>query len=199
MGYDNYHIIRNLYSADTSLFNKKANPCKRFVYLGRFLRTKGIINLVESYERLPESIKKEWPLVLIGDGPLMQEVKEKGSDHIIIKGFLQPKELQIELSKGGVCCMPSTLEQWGVSIHEFALMGYPLILSSVCGAATEFLIKGYNGYLFRLEEKDGLCDAFKKITLLDEDELELFSQRSYLLGQRINPELSVYSLLSILE
>jgi glycosyltransferase involved in cell wall biosynthesis len=147
--YGHERIISNLLSADTSIFCKKAKFSKRFIFVGRFVPEKGLDVLIEAYDLLPESIKREWPLVLIGDGKQKEEILRKKSKHVIIKAFMQPKELVDELLNGGIACVASNHEQWGVAIHEMALLGYPLIISSACGAATEYLISGYNGYLFR--------------------------------------------------
>ena len=92
--------------------------------------------------------------------------------------------------------MPSRSEAWGVAIHEMALMGFPLVLSSSCGAASEFLIPGYNGYLFRSEDASSLGRALEKIAALPSETLRLFSQRSTAIGRRISNEFSAHSLLA---
>lgn len=197
-GYDHERIISNLLSADTTIFNKKPAFSRRFVFIGRFVPAKGIDLLLDAYNSLPEGTKAEWPLVLIGDGGLKEEIINRKSNHIVMKPFMQPKDLVEELMKGGVGCITSDHEAWGVAIHELAILGYPLILSSACGAATEFLISGYNGFLFKKNDMQSLRDAMVKITSLPMEGLELFSLRSHLLGQRITPEHAAYSLLSVL-
>ncbi|NMC93501.1 MAG: glycosyltransferase family 4 protein [Syntrophorhabdus sp.] len=86
-----------------------------------------------------------------------------------------------------------------MAIHEMALLGYPLIISSACGAATEFLITGYNGFLFRKGDAGSLRDAMMRIASLSMEELETFTLRSHMLGQRITSEHTAYSLLSVLD
>lgn len=198
-GYGPERIVSNLYSADTSSFNKKAGQEKRFVFVGRFVPVKGLDILFSAYESLPENIKKEWPLLLIGDGGLRNSVEEHKSKYIDIKPYMQMTELRFELSKGGVACIPSRKDQWGLPIHEMASLGYPLVLSSACGAATEFLISSYNGYLFRNGDENSLHRALYKITQLSNIELELFSKRSRFLANRITSELAANSFLSILD
>lgn len=197
-GYAHENIISNLLSSDISVFNKKTDVSRRFVFVGRFAPVKGLNVLLDAYESLPESIRDQWPLVLIGDGVLRQEVEKRASAQIIVKPFLQPTELMEDLMQGGVACVPSYYEPWGVVIHEMALLGYPLILSAACGAATEFLISGYNGFLFRSNDVESLRGALLKITTLSNEQLERFSNNSHLLGQRITPEQAAYSLLSVL-
>jgi glycosyltransferase involved in cell wall biosynthesis len=198
MGYAHENIISNLYSADTRIFKKALKYSKRFVFVGRFDPVKGLLNLLDAYHSLPERIKAEWPLVLIGDGELKEAIEKRESKYVVVKPFMQPDELMEELMQGGVACITSHSEQWGVAIHEMAILGFPLILSSACGAATEFLITGYNGYLFKKSNTQSLHNALLKISTLSAEELEAFSLRSHRLGQRITPEHTAYSLLSVL-
>lgn len=197
-GYAHQNIISNLLSADTSVFDRKAELTRRFVFVGRFAQVKGIDLLIKAYKTLPETVRAAWPLVLIGDGSLKEKIEAQASSQIIIKTFLQPAELRDELMRGGVACVPSYNEQWGVVIHEMALLGYPLVVSSVCGAATEFLISGYNGFLFRVHDVDSLTKALLKIVSLTDTERALFSDRSRELGLRITSEHAARSLLSVL-
>jgi glycosyltransferase involved in cell wall biosynthesis len=198
-GLKNERIISNLLTADTDIFSGKCKVTKRFVFIGRFVDVKGLDILIQAYNQLPEAVKTSWPLVLIGNGPLKVEVETYKNPHISILPFMQPDELKMELSKGGVLCMPSKSDAWGVAIHELALNGYPLILSTACGAATEFLISGYNGYLFLSGSVDSLKEKLIKISKLSDDMLDLYSERSVKLGNRINPDISAQSLLSIIE
>jgi glycosyltransferase involved in cell wall biosynthesis len=197
-GYRHERIISNLLSADTTIFNRKPAFSRRFVFIGRFVPQKGLDLLLNGYNSLPEGTKMEWPLVLIGDGGLRETIMNKKSEYVVLKPFMQPKALIEELMQGGVACIASNNELWGVAIHEMALLGYPLILSSACGAATEFLIGGYNGFLFKKNDMQSLRDAMIKITSLPIEDLELFSLRSHHLGQRITPEHAAYSLLSVI-
>lgn len=197
-GYPHERIISNLYSADTRVFNRKAGFSKRFVFVGRFLICKGLIDLIDAYNGLPEEVKRDWPLVLIGDGEMREEIDKRKSQYVIVKPFMQPNELIEELSKGGVGCIPSHSEQWGVAIHEMAILGYPLILSSACGAATEFLVTGYNGYLYKNKDTRSLREALLMISALSEGQLVTYSLRSHELAKRIRTEHAAYSLLSVL-
>jgi glycosyltransferase involved in cell wall biosynthesis len=198
-GYGPERIVSNIYSADTSSFNNNAGQVKRFIFVGRFVPVKGLDILFAAYESLPENTKKEWPLLLIGDGGLKSSIEKHKSKYIDIKPYMQITELRAELLKGGVACIPSRKDQWGLPIHEMAMLGYPLVLSSACGASTEFLISAYNGYLFRTGDKNSLHQALIKITQLSTQELELFSKRSRILANRINSELAANSFLSIMD
>jgi glycosyltransferase involved in cell wall biosynthesis len=198
-GYPKEKIVQHFASADSRYFKEKAPFSKRIVYLGRFSPEKGLFNFFEVYEQLPKEIKDEWPLVLIGDGPLKEEILRVKSDNVEIKPFMEKNQLLDELNKGGVFCLPSFAEQWGVVVHELAILGYPMLLTSICGANTEFLIEGYNGYSFDPKKKETILKALQRMTALTDTDLEIFSERSHALGQRINTEVAAFSMLAILE
>lgn len=197
-GYEHANIISNLLSADTSVFDRRAGSARRFVFVGRFTPVTGVDLLIEAYKTLPEAVRAAWPLVLIGDGSQREKIEASASNNIIVKPYLQPAELRDELMHGGVACVSSYANQWGVVIHEIALLGYPMIVSSVCGAATEFLISGYNGFLFRAHDVEALRNALLKMASLTDVERALFADRSLELGRRITPEHAAHSLLSVL-
>ncbi|MCX8148600.1 glycosyltransferase family 4 protein [Thermaurantimonas aggregans] len=198
-GYSSKNIIYNLYSADDSIFTYSGNFKKRFLFVGRFVKEKGIFTLLNAYKSLDKNIRNSWPLYLIGDGPLYEEILKFKDENVVILPFLQLTELKNEIDKGGVFCLPSNFEPWGVVVHEMCLSGYPLILSDKVGAATEFLIDGYNGYMFNFNSVTSLLSCMQKIVNLSNEEIEIFSKRSVYLGKRINTELSSKSLLSVLE
>lgn len=198
-GYKHEQIISNLLAADSSVFDRRAELSRRFVFVGRFTPVTGVELLLKAYEALPQSIQMEWPLVLIGDGSLRKKIEEEASSCVSIKPYLQPEDLREELMRGGVACVPSYVNQWGVVIHELALLGYPLVISSSCGAATEFLISGFNGYLFRSHDAVSLKNSMLAIATLSEAERSAFAERSRELGQRITPKHAAYSLLSVLQ
>ncbi len=196
-GYNIENIISNLYSADTNTFKKRAGITKRFVFVGRFVKVKAIDLLVKSYSMLSESEQREWPLILIGDGDQKSIILNQKNTNIKVLPFLQPEELRQELLKGGVGCLPSHKDQWGVVLHEYALMGLPILASSGTGASTEFLISGFNGFLFNKGCVNDMYRAMKEFTSLTEFDISRFAENSTKLGQRITSDLSAASLLSV--
>ena len=196
-GYKIENIISNLYSADTEMFKTRARITKRFIYVGRFVKVKALDLLVQSYCRLQANVQKEWPLILIGDGDQKQMILEHKNPNIKVLPFLQPTELRLELLKGGVGCLPSHKDHWGVVLHEYALMGLPVLASSGCGATTEFLISGFNGFLFRKGDVNDMHRAMKEFTSLTEEDVSRLAENSVKLGRKITSELSAASLLSV--
>lgn len=199
-GYSQNSIISNLYSGVFYKINQEYKHIKRFVYCGRLAHSKGIDLIILAHKRLPEELRKIWPLVIIGSGDMLTFLESKKDQYIQHISFIQPSELHLELRKGGIGTMPSRWggEQWGVAIHEYAQFGMPLLLSNECGAANEFLISGLNGFKFINGNLDDLHKGMKKFTSMSEKEYLEMSKNSTLLSRKINPEISAASLLSVL-
>jgi glycosyltransferase involved in cell wall biosynthesis len=199
MGYSDDRILPNLLSASSEDFSvEKVNFSKRIVCLGRIDLNKNVHGLIEAFKRLDEKIKKEWPLVIIGGGEKKEELEKQADEFIQFLPFMQGDELKAEMNKGGVLCVPTFFESWGLVIHEAAMLGYPLLISNSAGARSEFLLNGYNGYSVDVNEKDGLYNGLKQITLLGDEELLQFSEKSKFLSSRINSDLAASSFISAL-
>jgi len=197
-GYSQNNIISNLYSGVFYKDNQEHKHFQRFVYCGRLAHSKGLDLIILAHKRLPEELRKIWPLVIIGSGDMINFLEDNKDQYIQHISFIQPSDLYLELSKGGIGTMPSRWEQWGVAIHEYTQFGMPLLLSNECGAANEFLISGLNGFKFIDGNLDDLHKGMKKFTSMSENEYLEMSKNSSLLSRKINPEISAASLLSVL-
>jgi glycosyltransferase involved in cell wall biosynthesis len=203
LGFKKSQISFNLYSADLNLFNdsffssienKKALYPRRFLFVGRLEKEKGLDILIEAWNKL-SSIKGVWELQLIGSGSLNSVLS--AIPGVAIKPFMQPEQLVQEIANSGCFILPSRFEPWGVVVHELAASGLPIITSNVVGSATEFLIKGYNGFEFEVNDASNLAEVMFEIIKLSDEELIKMGSRSHELAQRISPSTSAFNLLSV--
>lgn len=207
IGFSKNEIISNCYSADILLFNNVFNKSKelkkkkyphKFLFVGRFENIKGIDILLKSWQNLKSRNEtKDWDLTFIGNGTKDKYLKK--FDNIEVINFLQPDILKNEIKKYGCFILPSRSEPWGLVLHEFAAAGFPIICSNNCGAAHMFVVDNYNGHTFRTSESEALENNILKIINNTDDELFEKSLLSHGLGQRITPELSAATFLSVLE
>lgn len=206
LGFKNNEIIFNCLSADTEMFNtvyresiieKKENYPHQFLYIGRFENVKGIDILIKAWRNIKErNASKDWELTFIGNGSLYDSISHFPGIKII--NFVQPEELAIEIKKYGCFILPSRFEPWALVLHEFAAAGFPIICSDVCGAAPVFVTANYNGYTFKINDVKDLEKQMLKI--INSNDAELFSKanKSHRMGQKITPELSAASIISII-
>lgn len=203
LGFKTNQIIPFLYTADLNRFNtaynkynllKKKKYPKRILFVGRFAPVKGIDLLIRAFQSIPKEKRLGWKLRLIGNGdfPILE------SEDIEIIDFLQPDDLIKEIETTGIFCLPSTYEPWGVVIHEFAAGGIPLLVSDTCGAASSFVIDGYNGFTFLNKNEYSLKEKLERMINKPENELFQMGNRSHELSKSITPVLSAASLMSVL-
>ena len=145
-------IQTGFYSADTVYFSnifRKISPAKkenfphRIIYIGRYIESKGVFTLWNSFIKAVEQTRSDWELWCLGTG----ELYDKRVEHPQIKhfGFVQPTELEGYLAQTGIFILPSIFEPWGVVVQEMAAAGMPLICSDKVGAASLFLQDCKNG------------------------------------------------------
>jgi glycosyltransferase involved in cell wall biosynthesis len=191
------YIIPYLLSGSDLFETTTVNFSRRFVFVGRFDRVKDIQLLIRAHKLINTEQRKLWPLTLIGDGELKEQILSEIDDYIYVLPKMQPESLKSELLKGGVGCYTSYHEPFGVVVHEYTKMGMPLLLSSVVGAGPEFLINGYNGYIFEAKNLNSLFNRMNQFISLDDNKLDLFSKNSHNLSKRISSEMSANALISI--
>lgn len=187
LGFARYNIMLRYYTADTNLFvsRQKNNVPKRFIYVGRLLEIKGIEVLYKAINAIiPDLKKNNWNFLIVGNGNKREEFEQMALEHDCIEyyPFLQPQELADKTADGGVFVLPSNYDAWGVVVHEYALIGSPLLLSEAVGSRSAFLIEGFNGKVFISGSPTSLkeqCVAFMNTA---PDELNAMGRRSQALA-----------------
>ncbi|MDX2248422.1 MAG: glycosyltransferase family 4 protein [Bacteroidia bacterium] len=202
LGYPREKIRTGMYCSEQQRFfaayenqreAKAQNYPHRFLYVGRLSPEKGTLNLYHAFDKIAD--KKGWKLIFIGTGP--EDEKMPPTAHIEKRGFVQPSELPALAAEGGCLVFPSLRDAWGVSIHEFAAAGLPLVVTDAAGAITAFVRQGYNGYLFERGNETSLQQALQKIIDHSDEKLREMGGRSALLSHQITPESWAATLMSM--
>ena len=204
LGFKGSKLLTNYYCADVPLFekqyqktfpDKKKNFPKRFLYVARYVEHKGIFEMWQAFkEVLREEVNCDWELWCLGTG----EEWENKEEHERIKhfGFVQPADLEKYVAETGVYILPSKFEPWGVSVQEFAVSGFPLLISKSVGAKWTYVKE--NGIEFEAGNVAALKAAMKRIIYMEEDELIKMGERSHEVGTSFTPEDWAHNILSIL-
>jgi glycosyltransferase involved in cell wall biosynthesis len=136
------------------------------VFVGRFVKHKGIMTLVRAFETL--GIK----LLILGDGELQREIEDyiriRGFRNVELKGFLRGRELQEVVKRAKFVILPSEwYEVLGIVALEAFALGKPVVASRIGGIPE--LVTESVGLLF---EPGNVRDLVKKVaTLYDNDDL----------------------------
>ncbi|TCK67806.1 glycosyltransferase involved in cell wall biosynthesis [Winogradskyella wandonensis] len=196
IGFKRTQIIKNLYCADLEKFKHKeiSKLHKNIIYVGRIAKEKNINLLIDSFKELKVDSKYEdWTLTIVGGEK--KSVNNKGISYL---PFLSQEELSVIAQKSSVFCLPSLFEPWGLVVHEFTAMGLALLVSEKVGASTEFMINGYNGYLFNPLDRKEFTIQLEKIMNSSDSELIEMMNNSKKLSQRISLQTTSANLLSII-
>ena len=205
LGYKSSEISEGFYSADVDLFSsyfekakeiKISNFPKRFIYVGRYVKHKGIFDMWNAFIELQKEQPNDWELWCIGTGDEFDNKIEH--DKIKHFGFVQPEDFLEYIEKTGVYILPSHIEPWGVSLHEFAAAGFPMICSNQVGASEKFIQEGKNGYVFPARDIEAIKDAFRKVIDSSENELLDMQKKSIELSLLITPKKWANTLMKLL-
>lgn len=193
LGFKESDIKTGFYAADVSKFNlyyqeiqatRNEFP-KRFLYLGRYVRHKGIFDLWQAFSTFRKA-NSDWELWCVGTGDDFENRME--ADGIRHFGFIQPDQLLPILKQVGIYILPSHFEPWGVSVQEMAIAGLPLLLSDKIGSKEQYLKHGVNGFEFESISPESLLKRMKMMADLDSEKLNEMSKQSHNLGLRITAE-----------
>ena len=185
MGFRGRPVLQGLYCADDHTFAVTARPAARrepaFLYVGRLVpHVKGIETLAIAYLSYRNRVAEPWPLRVSGHGPQDRQLAQIPGVEMV--GFLQPAALADLMARSSCLVLPSAFEPWGVTVHEAALAGMPLVVSSSVGAASAFLREGRNGYCFHTGSADQLVERLIRIHHASPDALASMSAVSAQLG-----------------
>ncbi|HEY1803080.1 MAG TPA: glycosyltransferase [Terracidiphilus sp.] len=156
-----------------------------FLFVGEFASHKGVDQLVEAYSTYRQMSRDPWPLICCGAGPLGARFKDRPG--ICVEGFVQPDRLNDILASAGCLILPSSMDHWGVVIHEAASAGLVILASEIAGAAVHLVQDNYNGYIFDGRNPKELAALMAHVSNLSEARLDAMSQASHLLSKQFSP------------
>jgi glycosyltransferase involved in cell wall biosynthesis len=141
---------------------------RRLVFVGRFNPQKRPAFLLQALSTI---IDRPWHLTVIGDGPLMPEVRRtidefKLHDRVHLTGWLATDEVQRVLARADILCMPSTSEGLPVAAVEALKHGLAVVGSDIPGLR-DVIDDGVNGFL--VESNDPRWLRAKLLFLLENE------------------------------
>ena len=164
---------------DPSLFRADGPPLlerrPRILYVGRLVEKKGVAYLIEAFSQVRAHVP-DAELVIVGDGPLRQQLETLASQVAVpvqFAGSMERDGIRRQLDEARVFCLPSVTAQngdaegFGLVLLEAQASGIPVVTSAQ-GGAQEGIIEGITGLSFT--ERDTNALARHLTTLLTDDE-----------------------------
>jgi glycosyltransferase involved in cell wall biosynthesis len=123
------------------------------IFVGRICEEKGIRQLLAAWRKLPHI-----PLVVVGDGPLLDEARRTAASNVSFTGALPPSEVVSRIKSARFLVFPSIWhETFGMVALEAAACGVAT-LGSRLGAIPELVQEGRTGLLFDPYSPNELAD-----------------------------------------
>jgi alpha-1,6-mannosyltransferase len=96
------------------------------IYVGRLDGEKKAQTVVDAFRQLPEALGAK--LVLLGEGPLREDIRKLGDDRIITPGYVRDRhELARWLASADIYVSGMADETFGISIIEAQASGLPVV------------------------------------------------------------------------
>jgi glycosyltransferase involved in cell wall biosynthesis len=167
-------------------------PGGYIVYFGRLERDKGIMTLVAALKDLP-NIK----LKIIGEGEMMEEIKNKKLNNIEFLGYKKKEELKEIVGQSRFVILPSEIyENNPISVLEAFALGKPVI-GARSGGIPELVKDNKTGFIFLPGD---VQDLKEKITYLyDKNEkiIEMGRAGRRLVEEEFSPQIHYQKLIEI--
>jgi glycosyltransferase involved in cell wall biosynthesis len=140
--------------------NQLAETDVVFLFVGRLLPHKGILDLLDAFERLSA---KQVKLLIVGDGPLRKWVENKvqQNNKIHYAGRLTQEKLLEIYYAANVVVVPSHFEPWGLVVNEAMAVGRPVIAADCVGCIDDLIHHQKNGWIFQTGSVDQLRQAME--------------------------------------
>jgi len=130
-------------------------------YIGRIAREKNLGLLLEAWETLaPE--RGAGKLVLVGRGPLEDEIRRREIPGVHVTGLLQGPALSAAYASADVFVFPSTTETFGNSLLEAMGSGLPSLVAAA-GGVLEFAEHGGNAWLVEPDSTSAIVAGLRRL------------------------------------
>jgi len=176
-----YDVVDNEYFSDrvaqvrenASRYRREYSiPERFFLSSTRFIPRKNLSGLITAYAEYRKRAAAPWDMVVLGDGELMPQVRQRVSaldmqDHVILPGFRQYKELPVYYGLASCYIQASTAEPWGLTVNEAMASGLPVLVSHACGCVPDLLREGMNGFAFDPRDAADVADKMHRMSEMD--------------------------------
>lgn len=149
---------------DTKLFFFRENPNdrNRILSVGELLYVKGHDILLKALALLNNRYK----LSIIGGGiekeNLVNDAKKYHVlDYVTFLGLIDHKDVSTSINQCNVFCMPSRSEGQCIAALEALACGRPVVAANL-GGFSDYIIDGFNGFLFEPESAESLAFFIEK-------------------------------------
>jgi glycosyltransferase involved in cell wall biosynthesis len=134
----------------------------KLLYVGRVSKEKNLHLLVDVFKTLLETVKNVH-LVIVGDGPYLDEMKEQLQDMpCTFTGYLEGEELSFVYASSDIFVFPSTTDTFGNVVLEAQASGIPVIVTDK-GGPHENMLENQTGMVVNADDPKDLLEAIHRM------------------------------------
>ncbi|HKS08734.1 MAG TPA: glycosyltransferase [Pyrinomonadaceae bacterium] len=182
LGINHGRVIALGVEVDTSLLAKKATGHKYVLLLSRLDPKKNVEILIDAFKSLRDDA---WSLVIAGDGArdYVASLKERArrSEKIIFTGWVEGEQKEALLRDASLFVLPSSQENFGLSVMEAMARGVPVLVSPHVNLADEIEAADAGWVVELAQLSEGLAAVVK-----NESERERRGEAAYQFSQQFS-------------
>ncbi len=138
----------------------KTSDGPKILYVGRISKEKNLHLLAEAFRRLIQT-RRDVELVLVGDGPFLEELKALlAGTPSIFTGYREGEELATIYASCDIFAFPSATDTFGNVVLEAQASGLPIIVTD-SGGPQENVLPEKTGRIVRAGDSEALFQAFE--------------------------------------
>ena len=158
--------------------NIRLHVTPRIVFAGRFMAQKAPVQIVRVLKELRDL---PWDCVMIGDGPLLEEVRNEIhasglEDRFRLTGWIEPQQVLDLFETSDILFMPSLSEGLPVVGVQALSKGLAIVASRI-GGFLDLVDDGKNGYMVEAGDMDQFASRLREL-LPDREKLLAFRKAS---------------------
>jgi glycosyltransferase involved in cell wall biosynthesis len=139
-----------------------AGDVARLLYVGRFCEPKGVLQLLDAFERVGR--RHAVSLTMVGHGPLEETLRGVIATRglgpcVTVRGFVDQPELPALYAEHDLVAFPTLEDTFGIVLLEAMAAGLPVIASCFAGATRDFVEVGKSGWIMNPSSADGIVGA----------------------------------------
>ena len=172
-------IIQGYFSDQAENWRKKlgiSDDTKIITFVGRLIREKGIVQLIDSVKDLQAHHKTA--LLIAGDGPLYDELKAKNVANVFLLGRLSQPDVMNLLRQSDFFCLPSDSEGFPTSVLE-AIICKCYVVTAPYGGAKEIISAPEYGTVMQDNTKETITAVFDQLLSQDPKDTLAVTENAY--------------------
>ncbi|ULO05815.1 glycosyltransferase family 1 protein [Paenibacillus sp. 19GGS1-52] len=128
------------------------------LYVGRIAPEKDISTLALTMQKLPESMQSQVHWLIVGDGPLLPELRAQAPSNVTFTGYKHGEELAELYASADLFVFPSSTETFGNVVLEAMASGLP-VLAADAGGVRDLVVPGDSGIMVEPRSPEALVHA----------------------------------------